>query len=339
MNGGDMADAGRMQPSSRRRKVLFIGGWGRSGSSLLANILGSSSRTVSVGELRYLWDRGMVENKLCGCGQAFSECEFWAQALKAVPIEPSPDVGRQYAERVGSNATLAQLIAMFTGNGKRYRQRRRQETAALDRLYQSVADVGGADIIVDASKTPPYAINLLTNDQVDLYFIHLIRDPRAVAYSWSRKRASGEAADELLPRYSSLKSSLYWSGFNLLALLFRWRRKANYLAVRYEDFCGDPRATVAKIFAHCGVEDDGLNWHGHSEVEVSPQHSISGNPSRFNVGKVEVRPDTAWQTNMASGPRRIVTLACGLLFPVFGYRPTPGRRATEPRPTAARRSG
>jgi hypothetical protein len=312
--------AERREQMTDKRKILFIGGWGRSGSSVLANILGSSPHAVSVGELRYLWDRGMVEDKRCGCGQAFSQCSHWSRVLEDAGLCPSPELGSRLAARVGSNATLRQLGAMFTGGSERYRRRRQKETAILDQLYRSVGDITGAEVIVDASKTPPYAVNLLANDQFDLYFIHLIRDPRAVAYSWSRKRASKEKTDELLPRYSSLKSSLYWSGFNLLALLFRRWRRANYLLVRYEDFCNDPRATVAKIFAHCGVEHDGLHWYGQNEVSVRPQHSISGNPSRFDVGRVAIRPDTAWRTHMAAGPRRIVTLLCGALLPVFGYR-------------------
>ena len=35
--------------------VLYIGGWGRSGSTLLAHLLGGLDRMVAVGELRYVW--------------------------------------------------------------------------------------------------------------------------------------------------------------------------------------------------------------------------------------------------------------------------------------------
>ncbi len=327
----EQADGQRQRDSAApRRKVIYIGGWGRSGSSLLANILGSSPKAVSVGELRYLWDRGMVENKLCGCGEAFDSCQYWSTVLNHASLSANPETGRRYAERVGSDATLSQLIAMLTAGGRRYRRRRFEETAILDSLYNSIGAVADADIIIDASKTPPYALNLLTNENVDLYFIHLIRDPRAVAYSWSRKRASKEAADEMLPRYSGLKSGLYWAGFNLLGLLFRWRRRANYLAVRYEDFCNEPRSTVADIFDHCGIGDPELQWYSDQEVDVSMQHSISGNPSRFNVGRVTIKPDIAWQTRMATTPRWIVTLLCVSLFPVFGYKIRQSHRETQP---------
>ncbi len=241
-------------------------------------------------------------------------------ACLSMPVSvPTRISGRRYAERIGSNATLSQLLAMLTGGSRRYRRRRFEETAILDSLYDSVGATADAEVIIDASKTPPYALNLLTNENVDLYFIHLIRDPRAVAYSWSRKRASKEAADEMLPRYSGVKSGIYWAGFNLLGLLFRWRRRSNYLAVRYEDFCNEPRSAVTRIFKHCGIGDPEVRWYGDHEVDVRMQHSISGNPSRFNVGRVAIKPDIAWQTRMAAGPRWIVTIICASLFPIFGY--------------------
>jgi len=57
--------------------VLYIGGWGRSGSTLLAHVLGEVPGFVSVGELRYVWQAGPGANELCGCGLQFAECPFW----------------------------------------------------------------------------------------------------------------------------------------------------------------------------------------------------------------------------------------------------------------------
>src|SRR6476469_754930 len=54
--------------------VLFIAGWGRSGSTLLDRMLGQVPGVFSAGELRDIWDRGVREDRLCGCGQPFHEC-------------------------------------------------------------------------------------------------------------------------------------------------------------------------------------------------------------------------------------------------------------------------
>ena len=58
-------------------QVLYVGGWGRSGSTLLSHLLGRLPEMVAVGELRYVWQAGVSGNELCGCGEPFDECPFW----------------------------------------------------------------------------------------------------------------------------------------------------------------------------------------------------------------------------------------------------------------------
>jgi hypothetical protein len=66
---------------SDRVKVLYIAGSGRSGSTILDNTLGQIDGFFSVGELRYIWERGLIEDRLCGCGERVHQCPFWAAAL------------------------------------------------------------------------------------------------------------------------------------------------------------------------------------------------------------------------------------------------------------------
>src|SRR3954469_7299745 len=61
----------------KRPRVALIVGGQRSGSTLLSRVLGESPRAVALGEIWYLWERGVVEDRLCGCGVRFSECDFW----------------------------------------------------------------------------------------------------------------------------------------------------------------------------------------------------------------------------------------------------------------------
>ena len=60
-------------------RVLYIGGWGRSGSTLLDRLLGQAEGSFSVGEMRDLWLRGVLENRRCGCGEPFDSCPFWTR--------------------------------------------------------------------------------------------------------------------------------------------------------------------------------------------------------------------------------------------------------------------
>src|SRR5450755_1085488 len=62
--------------------VLYIAGTGRSGSTVLANILGEVDGVFAAGEVRYLWQRGLKEGRLCGCGLPVRECPVWRKALE-----------------------------------------------------------------------------------------------------------------------------------------------------------------------------------------------------------------------------------------------------------------
>ena len=53
-------------------KVLYIAGEGRSGSTILGNILSQIDGFFSVGEMHHIWDRGFIENWRCSCGATFS---------------------------------------------------------------------------------------------------------------------------------------------------------------------------------------------------------------------------------------------------------------------------
>src|SRR4051794_12356388 len=63
-------------------KVLYITGWGRSGTTILDNLLGQVDGFVSTGELHYVWKRGLRDNRLCGCGQPLRDCETWQQVFE-----------------------------------------------------------------------------------------------------------------------------------------------------------------------------------------------------------------------------------------------------------------
>ena len=71
-------------------KILYIGGYSRSGTTLLLRLLGELPGMVAVGELFDVWDRSYRQNQLCGCGTAFHECDFWREVtLKAFGCEPA----------------------------------------------------------------------------------------------------------------------------------------------------------------------------------------------------------------------------------------------------------
>ena len=62
--------------------VLYIAGSGRSGSTLLASVLGSVDGVFNAGELRYVWERGLADGALCACRKPVIECPVWTDVFK-----------------------------------------------------------------------------------------------------------------------------------------------------------------------------------------------------------------------------------------------------------------
>src|SRR6266498_4080255 len=83
-------------------KVLYIAGAGRSGSTLLDGVLGQLDGFFAAGELRYLWERGLQESRLCGCGVAVRDCPTWRAVLASAF---GPGVDANAAARLQRKAT------------------------------------------------------------------------------------------------------------------------------------------------------------------------------------------------------------------------------------------
>jgi hypothetical protein len=310
-------------------KVLYIGGTGRSGSTILDNILGQVPDFFSVGELRYLWERGMVDNRLCGCGRPFRECPLWSAVLQeafggADRIDPQ-DMIRLQQSRVRSRH-VPRLLATRGQSGPLPPE---GYEAQLERLYHAVQRETGAHVIVDSSKLPSYGRVLQDIPSLELYFVQLVRDPRATAYSWMRKRELRDYGDlRFMQRQPPLKSSGLWGMWNAVAEMF-WRPlKGHYLWLRYEDFVADPQGTVRRVLALVGEEPAELPFTGPTTVRLGPTHSVAGNPSRLANGEVQLRVDAEWVREMAPKDRTLVTAVTWPLLLRYGYplrRPGRGR--------------
>ena len=60
---------------------------------------------------------------------------------------------------------------------------------ALTAVYRGIQDVTSAELIVDTSKPPSFGYVLQHLEGIDLRIVHVVRDPRGVAYSWGRRGA------------------------------------------------------------------------------------------------------------------------------------------------------
>jgi hypothetical protein len=309
-----------------RPRVLLVTGFGRSGTTLINSILGSTPGVFAAGEVRFLWERGLVEGRRCGCGELIQQCPVWGTVLeKAFGSAPDLDPEALVAEdrRVMRTRHLPLMLASRLV-GDRLMRRLHVLPDALTATYRSLQEVTGASLIVDTSKPPSFGYVLQHLDGIDLRILHVVRDPRAVAYSWTRTKAlaDGGQRTEML-RLSPTQSALQWDLWNGAAG-WLWGRSDRYLRLRYEDFADRPQAAVEQISALTGVEL-APPFTGAREVATTTVHTVAGNADRMRSGPLTVRLDDAWTSELPKGTARRVTALTLPLLARYRYPASPSR--------------
>jgi hypothetical protein len=256
--------------------IAYITGLGHSGSTLLDLMIAAHSRAFSVGEIKSLrrfatLSKGRPKheyhaNRLgnrCACGaETIWQCDFWL----AVDRHLSATVGLSLADLdVGaSNRSIFQLH-----NGL---------------LFRAVADVSGADVIVDSSKTPQRLVGLKVTPGIDVRPIHLMRHPRGQINSAFRS-------------YPPLKLLRAVTSYNVVTLKSRRALKGTrHAVIQYEDLVRDPRATLALAMRvlDLALEPGQLDWAG------SVHHNLGGNGKVLLSRDSALRLDESWKHSLGT---------------------------------------
>ncbi|GIF12980.1 sulfotransferase [Actinoplanes teichomyceticus] len=298
-------------------KVLYIAGWGRSGTTIVDNILNSYDGVFSTGELVYLWSRGLIEGRKCGCGRMFPRCALWADILDVAFGTARPDprrITRLQREAVRVRHTYALTGPVAVPAAEEYRR-------LTERLYRAAAEVTGARLIVDSSKVPSVAALLPGMAGIEPYLLHMIRDPRAVTHSWMRATWQLDRRKPALMRQEApAASTMHWLIRNALAERLSGAYGGRYRLLRYEDFVAGPRAAIEGLLAFTGMDAARGPFLDDTTVRLAGNHTIAGNPGRFRTGEIALRPDDRWRQEQAAGPRLTATALAFPLLHRYGYR-------------------
>jgi len=313
----------RSDPGSTTR-VLYLAGWGRSGSTLAESLLDQVPGFVGVGEIKFLWERGLRENRRCSCGTPLRSCEFWVTVLQeafgGVPDDATAEE-LDAASRRFRTRHLPGLLLRPTSPPEADRMLWYYE--ALERLYRAVTTVSGAQVVVDSSKFPSYLTALLQAPGLDVRVAHIVRDPRAVAYSWQRHKHDPDAPNGAqMPRMHPGFTALYWSAWNLATERITRRSGVPYLRFRYEDLVAEPAATLRTITELGGVPDAAPALGERGELLAQRTHQVSGNPMRMRSGSVPLQLDDEWTTEMSPHHRYLTGAVTVPLRHRYGYRGT-----------------
>jgi hypothetical protein len=189
---------------------------------------------------------------------------------------------------------------------------------ALEDLIVAIHTVSGSRVIVDSSKNPSFGYLLHAIPRLDVYDLHFIRHPAAVAYSWQKRKdfESGRS----MPRRGPLRSGGQWVARNVGVERFIRPRSAHFAAVRYEDFISDPAPWVDAITEWLGEPSSTDPFAGPEAVDLREvSHSVFGNQTRFQRGIVQMQRDDRWLTQMEQKDLRVIGLVTRPLLARYGY--------------------
>jgi Sulfotransferase family len=323
-----------MRPS--RLKVLSMVGSARSGTTILGNILGEVQGVANAGELRWLWRWGLAERRPCGCGLPPVECPRWSVVLSDLrrarlpaaddaAVTAAIDAASRAQAEVLARRNRLRAISAATGRDTRWAALRCARAATVD-VCAALAQASGAGLVVDTSKLAQQAALLAGAPEVDHYVLHLVRDPRAVAFSWQRRKAL-PLADGIstMATMGPVASVRNWSKACVQAEMLRHYVPGDrWLSVRYEDFVARPEATVSRVLDFVRVAPP-APFLGPDTVRLGLNHTLAGNPNRFRTGSVRIAEDDEWKVRLARRDRVVITAGALPLLLRYGYPVRPDR--------------
>jgi len=257
-------------------KLLYIGGYGRSGSTLLEYLLAARSDVVACGEIMACAHE--LTAPRCSCGQPRNLCPVWGAVL---------------ARGAPSGSWTHQALTRA--------------------LLASVAN--DYALLIDSSKTAwqsfrmPFVFRQELGE--DFRLIHTVRDPHGVC--WSNVAGKRRRRGKLLPEIQNsprrfirhLRTLLGWWAANLDCEVFAWRHPTQYVRVRYEDLVNAPEETLDQIFRKLrlgpGPKLDDLSISKN-------RHQLFGNRVRYRApSRSDIRPDVRWTKEMKPLDRWLVS--------------------------------
>jgi hypothetical protein len=299
-------------------RIIYIGGSGRSGSTLIQSILGSNPGFLCIGEVQHIWKYLSWANVKCSCNNLIQECTFWSQVLKRSGITGEED----YLRLAQLSNTYNRTRRIISLERKVDNTRYRELLDATQELYSAIGEVAGENVLVDSSKTPSH-LYLLTNIRtLDIRLFHLVRDPRGVAYSWKHRRKQKIALtgiDAKMDQRPMVATTLRWMYENYYT--DKWRTSANgYTLLRFEDFIHFPYETLKKSLDELELQEIPIQILNDEVIELTEEHSIGGNPDRFIRTKIKISSKEEWRDVIHPFARLVLGLLSSPMLFRYGYK-------------------
>lgn len=306
-------------PATQPVRVVYVAGYGRSGTTVLDIALGQHPQVLGGGEVTALTRQVWRKNEYCACGQPVHDCTFWGPALRQwcegqrVSLMPQYQECQRKIEGLFGHAKLSSGL----GNRKQFEFYAHH----TGRLFEAMLSQSNKKVIVDSSKLPGRAMALALVPTIDLRVIHVVRDGRGVAWSLAKayeRDVKGGLQREIKPKSIS-RTALRWSIVNLeTEYLARKLGSQKVMRLRYEDFVSNPADAMQTIGAFAGLDFSKVGENLQRRETVHPGHQIAGNRLRMNAS-FSLAMDEAWRSMMPVGQQASFRRLGGWMLRHYGY--------------------
>ena len=303
-------------------KVIYIGGHGRSGTTILDRVLAEVTGGFSAGEIHRFWEYGLARDWTCSCGERLRDCEIWGPVLR----QSFSEAGRSEKEILEAWRTVARphsLLSLWYPSlrSARFQRQLSRYRSFLEVLYRTLSQRSGKQVIVDSSGSPFHGYILSGMDGIEGSMIHLVRDARAVAFSNQKRKPnpSDPRPGATMETKPALQVSMTWVVYNYLLENLRNEFNKQKL-VKYENIFDRSGQKMRTIYAD--FEGDIENEEIFLEkgiVDISLGHTGQGNPSRFNEGKIKLKVDREWKKRILTSSNCVVNILCYFSLSKYGY--------------------
>lgn len=277
------------------KRIIYLLGAGRSGTTLMATVIGAHKDVLTIGEMHQFLDH-IVEGRFCSCGEHIEQCVFWKDILTKVDVNSG---AQSFSNNVERHRNIPRLL--ITGKTKK------EYLRIHDTIFSIISETSKQSILLDSSKYIARYLLLRKSNKFNVKGIYVIRDVRGVIHSFKKKVQTSR---------SPLSTVVYYCLINLFGQLVCWTDK-NVLKVRYEDFVENPSHELSRIYKHIAVEanvEDQLN----RSYEIP--HIMGGNRLKSQQ-KITIKKDEAWKVKSSKFDRYFYYILTLPLMLINKYKP------------------
>jgi hypothetical protein len=287
------------------RKLIFITGASRSGTTLLSFVLRNNPAVFGLEELQYFgrsWDprrgrRHFSRSEAIEAAAALFAC----QEQGVLVYKVGPQHRRAAATLVdGLGPGAADPAAVFAG------------------AVHQIARVAGRHIPCEQTPRNIFYARALLQIYPAAHVVHIVRDPRAVMASQKQRWRHPKA--RMVPRTRSFRVWVNYHPYTMARLWFQATRAALELAdhprftlLRFEDLVTAPEATVRALCTRLGLEYDARMLQ---VKQINSSHHSSAGDQRTGL-----RPEAihVWRQVLSPSEIAIAERHCAPLMARFGY--------------------